>query len=135
MISKHPFRVRQVARWTECDPSGVVYAGNFVEYMLSAVHLFRRQVLDSSWEGMREQFQIDTPGKALSMVFKGSLRPDDVFNVGTFDSETVARRALDGTAVFEGKLSAICVSAQNRRVSMRIPDPLRRRLQDVRASI
>lgn len=144
VISTQPFRVRRVARWSECDPAGVVYVGNFAEYMLSAVHLFRRQVFDAGWAEMRDQFQIDTPGKALSMVFKGSLWPDDVFDVEvrvgeirtrTFDFQTLARRALDGTHVFEGKLSAICVSAQDRRISMRIPDPLRHRLQAAQPSI
>ena len=144
VISTQPFRVRRVARWSECDPAGVVYVGNFAEYMLSAVHLFRRQVFDASWAEMREQFHIDTPGKALSMVFKGSLWPDDVFDVDvrvgevrtrTFDFETVARRALDGTDVFEGKLTAICVSALNRRISIPIPDLLRHRLQATRSPI
>ncbi len=31
-----PFTVRRTARWHECDPAGVVYAGNFTDYLLSA---------------------------------------------------------------------------------------------------
>lgn len=139
VISRSPFRVRRVARWTECDPAGVVYTGQFAEYMLSAVHLFRRHVFESSWQGIREQLGVDTPNKAFSMVFNGSLWPDDVFDVGvrvgeirkrTFDFEVAAVRADDGSSVFTGTLSAICVKADNRRISTPIPDALRRQLED-----
>jgi acyl-CoA thioesterase FadM len=141
VISRHPFRVRRVARWSECDPAGVVYAGNFAEYMLSAVHLFRRHVLDGSWQDIRSRTGIDTPGKALSMVFNGSLWPDDVFDVEvivgdvrtrTFDFEVAASRADDGTKVFTGNVTAICVSAEDRRLAVPIPDVLRHRLQQAR---
>ena len=138
VISKHPFRVRRVARWSECDPAGVVYAGNFPEYMLSAVHLFRRHVLDGTWQEIRNELRVDTPAKALAMEFKGSLWPDDVFDMEvrigdvrtrTFDFEVAAFRAESGASVFAGKLSAICVSAEDRRAAVPIPDALRRRLQ------
>jgi acyl-CoA thioesterase FadM len=141
VISKQPFRVRRVARWSECDPAGVVYAGNFPEYMLSAVHLFRRHVLDRTWQEIRSEARIDTPGKALSMVFNGSLWPDDVFDVEvrvgdvrtrTFDFDVAAFRAVDGTNVFTGKVSAICVSAEDRRAAVPIPDVLRHRLQQAK---
>ncbi len=143
-ISKSQFRVRRVARWAECDPAGVVYVGNFAAYRLSAVHLFRPQVFDADWEGMREQFQIDTPGKALSMVFKGSLWPDDVFDVEvrvgvvrtrTFDFRDRGQTHPGWHRRFRRQALGDLRQARDRCVSMRIPDPLRRRLQDVRASI
>ena len=143
VISRSPFRVRRVARWSECDPAGVVYTGHFAEYMLSAVHLFRRYVFGGTWKEIREQVGVDTPNKAFSMVFNGSLWPDDVFDlrvqVGeirsrTFDFEVTAIRADDRSSVFTGKLSAICVKADDRRVATLIPDLLRRRLEDAKSA-
>src|SRR5258708_24539280 len=114
VVSTNPFTVRRVARWTECDPAGVVYTGNFAEYMLSAVHLFRRHVLQASWQEIKSIAKVDTPAKAITMVFNGSLWPDDVFDVTvrvgdirtrTFDFVVSAVRAHAGTSVFEGRLS------------------------------
>jgi 4-hydroxybenzoyl-CoA thioesterase len=141
VISKTPFTVRRVARWTECDPAGVVYTGNFAEYMLSAVSLFRRHVLQATWQEVRSSQKVDTPAKAISMVFNGSLWPDDVFDVTvrvgdirtrTFDFVASAVRADDGTSVFKGSVSAICVDAADRRVAVPIPAGLRDLLEGYR---
>src|ERR1700738_1588879 len=130
VISGAPFTVRRVARWAECDPASVVYTGNFAEYMLSAVHLFRRDVLQASWQEIKFRQKVHTPAKAISMIFNGSLWPDDVFDVSvrvgdirtrTFDFVVSAVRADDGTGVFEGSVSAICVDAADRRVAGAIP--------------
>jgi acyl-CoA thioesterase FadM len=143
VISSCPFRVRRVARWSECDPAGVVYTGNFTEYMLSATHLFRRHVFGGTWKEIRGQVGIDTPNKALSIVFNGSLWPDDIFDIEvqvggirnrTFDFEVAAFRADDGSSVFTGTLSAICVKADDRRIAVPIPEPLRQQLEDSRLS-
>jgi acyl-CoA thioesterase FadM len=143
VVSSDPFTVRRVARWTECDPAGVVYTGNFAEYMLSAVHLFRRHVLQASWREIKSSQKVDTPAKAITMVFNGSLWPDDVFDVTvrvggirtrTFDFVVSAVRADDGTSVFTGSVSAICVDAADRRVAVPIPAGLRDRLEGYRTN-
>ena len=143
IISKRPFVVRRAARWTECDPAGVVYSGNFAEYALSAMHLFRRYTFDAAWRDIREQDGVDLPAKAISLVFNGSLWPDDVFDmevrVGdirtrTFDFEIAAVRADDGSSVFAGTLGVICVTAADRRIAAPIPEALRRRLEETKAA-
>jgi 4-hydroxybenzoyl-CoA thioesterase len=138
VVSSVPFTVRRVARWAECDPAGVVYTGNFAEYMLSAVHLFQ-----ASWQEIKSNQKVDTPAKAITMVFNGSLWPDDVFDVTvrvgdirtrTFDFVASAVRADDGTSVFEGSVSAICVDAADRRVAVPIPAGLRDLLEGYRTN-
>lgn len=142
VISKSPFRVRRVARWSECDPAGVVYTGHFTEYLLSAAHLFRRHLLGETWRETRDKLGVDTPNKAISMVFNGSLWPDDIFDIElrvgdiktrTFSFEVSAFRADDRSSVFTGSLTAICVKADDRRISLPIPDLLRRRLEEARS--
>jgi hypothetical protein len=72
--------------------------------MLSAVHLYRQKVFEAGWTAM--------PDKTLSDdVFDAKVRVGEI-RTRTLDFQTVARRALDCIDVFEGKLSAICVSAQ-----------------------
>lgn len=143
VISKRPFVVRRVARWSECDPAGVVYSGNFAEFALSATHLFRRHAFEATWRDIRENAGVDLPAKALSLVFNGSLWPDDVFDmevrVGeirtrTFDFEIAAVRADDSSSVFTGKLAVICVTAANRRIAAPLPDGLRLRLEETKSA-
>ena len=137
VVSVDPFTVRRVARWSECDPAGVVYAGTFAEYLLSAVALFRRRLLGRDWARIRSEFGIDLPAKAYSLVFKGSLWPDDLFDttirVGsvrsrTFDFLATSVRTGTGEPVFEGVFSTICVSGTDRTVAVPLPDELRQRL-------
>ncbi|MCA1457079.1 hypothetical protein I6F35_28330 [Bradyrhizobium sp. BRP22] len=82
--------------------------------------------------------RVDTPAKAISMIFNGSLWPDDVFDVHvrvgeirmrSFDFKAVATRADNGTNVFEGTVAAICVSSDDRCRSVPIPEALRTRLE------
>lgn len=143
VVSRQPVRVRRVARWSECDPAGVVYTGNFAEYALSATHLFRRHIFDGIRRDIRKHAGVDMPAKALSLVFNGSLWPDDVFDmevrVGdvrtkTFDFEISAVRADDGSSVFTGTLAVICVSAADRRIAAPIPGALRLRLEEAKAA-
>ena len=138
VVSVTPFVVRRAARWTECDPAGVVYTGHFTEYLLSAAHLFRRQVLGRSWASMRDDMGVDTPAKAMSMVFRGTLWPDDVFDTAvhvgairtrTFEFVARASRVDTGLPVFDGTITFICVSATDRGRSIGVPDPLRKRLE------
>lgn len=138
VVSLVPFTVRRVARWSECDPAGVVYVGNFTDYLLSAVHLFRLRLFGADWGQLRDTLHVDLPAKAISMVFNGSLWPNNVFDVTvhvgevrtrTFDILAEALRSGSGEPVFQGRLSAICVSAADRRVSEPLPQELRTKLR------
>lgn len=137
VVSLVPFTVRRVARWSECDPAGVVYTGHFAEYLLSAVHLFRLHLF-GSWTEIRRALHVDLPAKAISLVFNGSLWPDDVFNIvvhvgqirtRTFDIVAEARRQDSDGPVFEGRMSSICCSALDRGASKPLPQELREQLK------
>lgn len=134
VVSLVPFRVARNARWSECDPAGVVFAGHYPLYMLSAAHLFRKHVLKAPI-GQRSPVQdYGTPGKAIEMVFLGPLWPDDAFvisvHVGRIGTRTTdmlfeAKRNDDGTAVFVGRLSSIYVRSDDRKASIEIPETVR----------
>lgn len=141
VIALRPFTVRRVVRWADCDPAGVVYSGNLAEYLLSATHLFRRHLFGESWSQIRRDWGIDTPAKAVSLVFESSLWPDDVIDIRlyvgairTHTADLIARagRADNGAGVFDGRVSFICVPASDRRISADIPDALRRVLDRTR---
>ncbi len=134
IVKRHPLTVRRIVRWAECDPAGVVYAGNFPEYMLSAAHLFRQTVLGAR-PGQRDFGQsYGTPGKAISMVFLGPLWPGDVFDMEVYvgalrertsDLLVYAARVDDGSPVFVGRTTSIYVSIDDRKKTIALPDDVR----------
>jgi acyl-CoA thioesterase FadM len=134
VASLSPFTVRRIVRWTECDPAGVVYLGNFPEYLISAAHLFRDRLFGSGWITSDRRQGYQAPGKAISMVFQSSLWPDDVFDmaiyVGPLRRRTMsllvqARRADDGRKVFAGRVTSIFVTMDDREKTVGIPDAIR----------
>lgn len=136
VLSTSPFVVRRRVRWGECDPAGVVYTGRFVDYLISAVSLFQDHVFSGFSEGYRKSLGIETPCKALSMVFSGALWPNDVFDmqvrVGSirntsYDVCVEATRA-DGSAAFSATFSPICIPGTERR-AVPIPAEMRARLE------
>lgn len=134
VASLSPFTVRRIVRWTECDPAGVVYLGNFPEYLISAVHLFRDRLFGVGWIAKDRRGGYQAPGKAISMVFQSSLWPDDVFDmavyVGALRNRTMsllvqARRADNGKNVFAGRVTSIFVTKDDREQTLGIPEAIR----------
>lgn len=141
VASLSPFTVRRVVRWTECDPAGVVYLGNFPEYLISAVHLFRACLFGRGWIAKDNRGGYQAPGKAIAMVFQSSLWPDDVFDMGVYVGAlrrrtmtllVQARRADNGRNVFAGRVTSIFVTREDREKTLGIPDEIRAELERYR---
>ncbi|KFC64824.1 hypothetical protein FG93_05114 [Bosea sp. LC85] len=136
VLSREPFIVRRCARWAECDPAGVVHTGRFGDYALSATDLFRAHVIGRDWHRRNSSAGFGSPAKAISLVFHSPLWPGDQFDIAVFVGEIRVRsmdlllsatRSDDGRAIFRGRLSSICVTAEDRTVAMPWPDDYRER--------
>jgi len=73
------YRAQRRARWSECDPAGVVYTVNFCEYVASAFELFMAELLGGPLQTMKQRHGLATPARALTLEFTGPLRPDEEF--------------------------------------------------------
>ena len=133
VVRHDPFTVRRMVRWSECDPAGIVYAGNFTDYLLSAADLFK-QHLKVRGRPMTDGRNYHTPGKAMSIVYLSPLRPDESFDIAVYAGEVrnrtsdvlaLAARADGGTPVFMGRLTSIYVSSADRSQTVPIPDDVR----------
>lgn len=135
VIGERPFTVRRRVRWGECDPAGVVYTGHFTDYLISAVTLFHEHLFGESGASYGRRQSIQMPCKAMSLAFGRALWPADVFDmvvgvaaIRTRSYDIDVKAALsDGTPVFEGRVSPVCLAVSERR-AIPIPDDLRRRL-------
>ncbi|MCW5684737.1 MAG: acyl-CoA thioesterase [Pseudolabrys sp.] len=143
MVSVAPVTVRRTVRWSECDPAGVVYLGNYPGYLLSAIHFFRRHLFGGAWVAQTDKGGFQTPGKAIAQVFKSSLWPDDVFDMqvfagdvrrNTYDVLVRAVRTDNGRDVFYGRVTSIVVAATERTSKVGIPQPVADALRAYRAA-
>jgi acyl-CoA thioester hydrolase len=135
-----PFVVRRMVKWHECDPAGVVYAGNFVTYASSASHMFLGHLLGGRFHEKKREIGIDFPAKGYHLVFYSSLWPDQYFDMtvsvvrigrASFTNQIVGT-SLTGEPVFVAQMTPICVvpGGPKGRQSVPIPDRLRKALQD-----
>ena len=130
VVSVAPFIVRRRARWSECDPAGVVHTVRFGDYVLSAADLFRNHLVGRDWHLRNRTSGFGSPAKALSLVFQGSLWPNDPFDIAVFVGDIRTRTMdllmqasrQDGRPIFSARLSSICVATDNRTTSQLWPD-------------
>lgn len=121
--SLRPFTVHRRARWSECDPAGVVFAGNFSLYLHNAVALFRTEILGG----------FGAPTKAISLVFHRALWPDEEFDMAVYVSavrnSTIEFRVVasigKGDKVFDGTVTTIFIR-KNERKAAPLPPATRR---------
>ena len=134
VISTAPLTIRREVRWSDCDPAGVVHTGRFPDYALSAVNHLRGLLIGTNWYEIMREAGCITPAKAMSLVFHAALWPHDRIDIRVFISEVRARsldilldavRADDGSAVFSGRISPVCIGATGPRAAMAWPAPFR----------
>lgn len=134
VVGTAPLTVRRRIAWADCDPAGVVHTGRFPDFVLSAATLFRTFVLGAGWHERNRVDEVGSPAKALSLVFQSSLWPRDAIDIAVFvgavrtrtiDMLMQAVRTDDRRPVFIARLTSICVTAADRRVSAALPDAYR----------
>ena len=140
ILSTSPFVVRRRVRCGERDPAGVVYTGKFTDYLLSSTMLFHDSLLEDFSDGYRKKMDIETPCKSMTLTFSRALWPNETFDihVAVADIRTssydVQVRAVvaDGSLVFTGQVSMVCIPRDERK-SIPIPPDMRTRLEAARA--
>ena len=134
VIGDRPFTVRRTARWGDCDPGGVVYAGRYSEYLLGAAMHFLRAVRGVPIVVSPE---VELPCKHMALTFHAPMCPDDVVDIElrvgelrehSFDVVASARLP-DGRPAFDGVFTPICVLKGAHFEKAAIPTALRHALQ------
>jgi len=109
VVSWTPFVARRRVAFSDCDPAGVVFAGNYYKYSLWAYDLFHDHFLKPV------RGPISMPVKAASIVHTAPLRPGDTIDLAietvsvghtTFVVSVAGRSA--GNGIFQLNLTLIC---------------------------
>jgi acyl-CoA thioesterase FadM len=134
IVSVEPFVVVRQVKWQDCDPAGVVYTGQMVEYVLSAAIDFVNAVARLPQAQPDEEAPVGFPARGLEASFESSLRPGDDIRL-TVSVGDVRDRSFDLTVVgvsqerrvVRARVSPIVVDARTRG-SRLIDATLRERL-------
>lgn len=128
IVSLEPFVVRRRISFADCDPAGVVFAGNFYDYVLWAYHLYLDRRLHAGGGS------VTVPMKAASFVHHAPLWPGDnvdlhvaATRVGNSTFSLAVAAICKGRAVFDAELTLICKPAAEWR-SCPIPADMRAEL-------
>ena len=140
--SSAPFAIRRRVKWGDCDPAGVVYTPRFSDYVVEAFLEFSAHLIGSPPQEKLRELDLDLPAKAISLVFKQSLWPDEIFDMSV-EVAAIRRRTFDlsivgvtteGGECFAATLSPICVRPVSRE-SCPIPESLRTKLESHRRAM
>lgn len=125
IVSLDPFIAQRRVGFQDCDPAGVVFAGNFYDFALWTYDLYRHRALGGAFVG------VTAPMKAASFVHRSPLWPDDMvqFKVTPLGvGQTTFTLALAGTcgdrAVFDVEMKLVCKEEEAWR-SRPVPSVLR----------
>jgi len=137
IVSLQPFVVRRRIAFGDCDPAGIVYTPRFLDPISTgAVDLFMQELVGTFGTRDKPVGGIDTPAKAINLVFHSPSRHRDLIDLelycsrignSTFDI-TVEARAQDGKKLFDCTMTLICVDPAA-YTSVPVPEFLSEKLQ------
>lgn len=136
VVGHDPLVVYKRVRWADCDPAGVVFTGKFSEYLLLAIGYVFSELAQGDYMQWTRTLGVDTPCKGMDLAFHRALWPEDEFlmtcQIGAIREHSydivVEAAATDGTPIFSGRFSPICIRRDARRRTD-IPTPLRSALE------
>jgi acyl-CoA thioesterase FadM len=123
-------------RWGECDPAGVVFTPRFADFVVEAHLAFFEHLFGAPTYELLKPMDLALPAKAISIEFKHSLWPDQLFEMSaevaairtrTYELAVVGT-ALDGIDAFSGNLTLICLNRSLRK-SQPLPEFIREKLE------
>ena len=130
IMTLEPFVARRRIVFQDCDPAGVVFAGNFYDFVLWAYHLYATFRLQGDGP------PIAAPMKAASFVHHAPLWPGDLLDIHIGarsvrrSTYTLAARGVCGDRpVFDAELTLVCKLA-GAWTSCPVPESIRARLVD-----
>ena len=132
VLSRAPFVVRRTARWSDCDPAGIVYTGRYTGYLLDSARLYADHVAGGDMMTLMHRHGATTPARGMSLEFRRPMAPGDVADirywVGAVREHSFEFRceasAPNGDLVFAGVCAIVCINRESKR-KVAIPEELR----------
>ena len=136
-----PFVYQRQIHWGETDAAGIVYTGQFLDFMLEAVECWWREVVGLDWYKMNTELSMGTPMVSTHIDFKAPVYDGDLLDLsvtvehlgGASIKHFTTGRGPDGSERFEGSLTGAIVNNKIMK-AVRIPDDWRQTIEAYQAA-
>ena len=121
LVSIKPFIVKRRVAFRDCDPAGIVYTPRFLEPIsTSSSELFIAELFGPFGQRDEPLLGLGFPAKAVNMVFHSPAKVGDILDIEMYVSkignttyEVTAQASNEGRAVFDCRLTMICVKSKS----------------------
>jgi acyl-CoA thioester hydrolase len=134
-----PFSCPRIVQWGECDPAGMVYTTQFLDYVMETLEAFWRDVVGFSFLRLHKELGIGSPTVSTRLDFQRALKGGDSFTV-ELRVEKLSRATI--TYDFKGRNAAgevcftathvSCIVDEKILKSVEIPDRIREPIETYR---
>jgi 4-hydroxybenzoyl-CoA thioesterase len=132
-----PFVYQRPIHWGETDAAGIVYTGQFLDFMLEAVECWWREVVGLDWYRMNKEHKMGSPMVSAHLDFVAPVYDGDVLDLsvivehmgGASIKHFITGTGPDGVKRFEGYLTGAIVNNEIMK-AVRIPDDWRKTIAD-----
>ncbi|WP_300297305.1 thioesterase family protein [Ferrovibrio sp.] len=75
------FTVDRIVQWGECDPAGMVYTTQFLDYVMETLEAFWREVIGLDFLSLHRKLRLGSPTVGTKLDFQRALKGGDPFRV------------------------------------------------------
>lgn len=135
--SQIPYVYRRQIHWGETDSGGIVYTGQFLDFMMEAAEMWWRDVVGPDWYRLKVDHGMGSPMVHASLDFVKPVYDGDVLaltviveKMGTSSiTYAIAGHGPDGTLRFSGKLVGAVITVEPFR-AVPVPDAWRKSIEN-----
>ena len=114
----YPYVYARQIHWGETDAGGIVYTGQFLDFMMEATEMWWRDVVGPDWYGLKVDHDMGSPMVHASLDFSKPVYDGEILDLtviveklgASSITHAIAGHGPDGTLRFRGKLVAAVVT-------------------------
>ncbi len=76
-----PFYAERIVQWGECDPAGMVYTTQFLDFVMETLEAFWRQVIGLDFQQLHLRHGLGAPTVRSHLDFQRALKAGEPFRV------------------------------------------------------
>ena len=76
-----PFYAERIVQWGKCDPAGMVYTTQFLDYVMETLEAFWRQVVGFDFQQLHLRHGLGAPTVRSHLDFQRALKAGEPFRV------------------------------------------------------
>jgi acyl-CoA thioesterase FadM len=139
LLCQVPYVVRRRVLWGDCDPGGIVYTPNVLDYAIEAAEAWFESVTGLHWSRLAPDLGRGQPFVSCSVDYRQMLHCDQEFDLAVRIGELhnsayslkVCGSSIDGRTCFDANLVAAFIELAPVRKAV-IPASIRSRMQRYR---